>query len=155
MKSLTLPNAIFIGSLFRLLQEGKVVTFTVKGNSMYPFLRNGRDLVKMKKPESDEMTSGRIVLFRYEGRYLLHRIIKKKGAGYYLRGDNNWSFHLEACREEDIRGMVVGVKRNGQEMDCHSWRWRSLSFLWMKTHAARVYLYRFYRCVRNLKYKLK
>lgn len=151
MKSLTICNEVLIDLFLKLLQRNEIVTFVVKGNSMYPFLRNNQDYVKIVRLESGDLKWGQIVLFRYENRYLLHRIIRKKGTNYYLRGDNNWSFHLETCKKEDVCGIVVKVNRNGHEINCDSWQWRFLSLLWVKTHKCRVCLYTCYCYLRKVR----
>lgn len=154
-ESRQVDNLMLMGWIEQELRMGHTAVLRVRGGSMYPFLRDNRDLVTLRAFAVEGDAVGKIVLFRYEDRYLLHRVIKKESTNYYLRGDNNWSFHLETCREEDIRGIVVKVKRNGYEIDCDSWRWRFLSWLWVKTHCWRVNMYRFYRYFRKLDYKIK
>lgn len=145
MEKRIVSNDSFVEFSFKLLQTGTAVTLVVKGNSMYPFLHDNIDSVTLKALNSEDLKPGRIVLFCYHDKFLLHRIIKIEETNYYLRGDNNWSFHLETCKKEDIQGVVIRVRRNGYGISCDSWWWRFLSLLWIRTHKCRVHMYAFYR----------
>lgn len=57
------------------IREGKSVSLTVKGNSMSPLLRDGKDVVKLVPFRPEEIKRGDVILFRYGARFLLHRII--------------------------------------------------------------------------------
>ncbi|WP_455668032.1 S24/S26 family peptidase [Phocaeicola sp.] len=151
MVSICVPVAEVLELAKECLAKGEQVVIRIRGNSMYPFLCDSTDLVALEAPVSDSLKRGNIVLFRYKNQYLLHRIINKKGANYYLRGDNNWSFHLETCKKENIYGIVVKVNRNGREISCDSWQWRFLSLLWIRTHKCRVCLYACYCYLRKVR----
>ena len=71
-----IDNRIFFEQIETLLGEGREVQITVRGNSMRPLLRNGRDIAVLKPCRGDECRPGDVVLFRYEGRHVLHRIIR-------------------------------------------------------------------------------
>lgn len=126
------------------LSRKRVCILRIRGNSMFPFLRDNRDLVTLRAFDPADLKPGAIILFKYKTKYLLHRIIQVKSANYYLRGDNNWSFHFETCTEDDLVGVVVSVERNGRQIACDSWIWRFCSFLWIKSYFLRVALYRGY-----------
>lgn len=145
-----LPVSDLVETVSAELLKKQVCTLRVRGNSMFPFLRDGRDLVTLRAFDPDDLKPGVIVLFKYRTKYLLHRIIKQKGANYYLRGDNNWSFRLETCTFDDVIGVVVAVERNGRSMiSCTSRKWCFCSFLWMKSHCLRVALFMMYRFVKK------
>ena len=72
--TLVLPNDIFFSHVSESLAEGKTVTFIVKGCSMYPFFRNGKDRVCMAGYDGRELRKGEVILFRYRGKYVMHRI---------------------------------------------------------------------------------
>ena len=73
-----------------LLKEGKEVIITPKGNSMLPFIRNGRDevaMVRLTRPavEGDAIT---------------------------LMGDGNIS-GKEYCKHSDVIGLVTEIRKEG------------------------------------------
>ena len=72
-----IDNRIFFEQIEALLGEGREVQITVRGNSMRPLLRNGRDIAVLKPCQGDECRPGDVVLFRYESRHVLHRIIRR------------------------------------------------------------------------------
>ena len=45
----TIPNDTFFACVEAELAEGRPVRFRLKGNSMYPLLRNGKDVVVLGK----------------------------------------------------------------------------------------------------------
>ena len=143
-----ISNNEFLGWVEQQLVFSQV-TFRVKGNSMYPFLRNGCDLVTLRTFVPEDLKPGTIILFKYQSKYLLHRIIQLKGTNCYLRGDNNWSFCLESCTIDDMVAMVIAVERNGRNISCNSYGWRICSFLWMKSHFLRVMLFNLYRLLKK------
>ena len=58
-----------------LLSYGEQVPLVITGNSMYPFLRHGRDTVYLQKVQRP-LKKGDMVLYRRKnGQYILHRIV--------------------------------------------------------------------------------
>ena len=81
------------------------VTITVRGYSMRPFLDDRRDKVILTPPRTPRI--GDVVLARIaDKRYALHRVIKKEGERYIMRGDGNPLYMKESFAEEDIIGMA-------------------------------------------------
>ncbi|MEE1319487.1 MAG: S24/S26 family peptidase, partial [Ruminococcus sp.] len=95
-----------IGILTEKLESGGTVTFTPRGKSMLPMLRDGEDVVVLSKPQ------GRLHLFdvplyrRSNGLYVLHRIVDFDADGSYVMcGDNQ--FEIErGINKEQIIGYV-------------------------------------------------
>ena len=53
-----------------VLQEGKNVSLYIRGNSMFPFLRDGKDILELCPPGDRALGRGDVVLFRYGGNVL-------------------------------------------------------------------------------------
>lgn len=109
-----------IGLIVERLESGGTVTFTPRGNSMLPMLRNGKDIVVLKKPE------GRLHLFdvplykRENGQYVLHRVIGfDKDGGYVLCGDNQFTKEY-GIYDKDIIGVVSSFYRKGKPYTVNS-----------------------------------
>ena len=132
-----LPNECFFAWVEEELVRTGSVRFRVKGVSMLPLLRNGRDEVVVRPVDLAAVKPGDILLFRYRGRHILHRLIRQEDMIYHFRGDNAWS--EEKCVSTDIVGCVEIVyrcrKRKG-EVACykavspHSFRWYCAVWLW-------------------------
>ncbi|MBR0072261.1 MAG: S26 family signal peptidase, partial [Bacteroidales bacterium] len=75
----SLPNDIFFGLVTDQLEQGRTITIPLTGTSMSPTLQQGRDNLVLA-PLSPNVPLRRydVVLFRYRGAYILHRIMKIK-----------------------------------------------------------------------------
>lgn len=124
------------------LNSGGTVTFTPKGKSMLPMLRDGEDVVVLSKPD------GRLHLFdipfykRSNGTYVLHRIVNFDADGsYVLCGDNQ--FDLEhGIKDSDIIGVVTAFYRKGKAYSVNSFSYRLYVNFWFYTRFFR-HSYRF------------
>ena len=124
-------NDIFFAEVERLLARGESVTMLVRGDSMRPLLRNGRDTVVVAPRGEAPLRVLDIVLFRYRGRHVLHRIVRIEGDRLTLAGDGNYRLR-ERCTSDDIVArMVCAVRPSGRIVECDSRRWRIQSRLWL------------------------
>lgn len=129
-----ISNDLFFAQVEELLAEGQSVVIRVKGYSMRPFMRSERTQVRIA-PISDSkrenLSVGDIVLFRYRGRHIMHRIRRIDGDKITLAGDGNYRI-WEYCNREDIVGIVSDVIRyNGETTACNSRYWRCISAIWV------------------------
>lgn len=132
------PNEQFFALVEKELEEGKTVKIRLKGSSMFPLLRSGRDSVILVKSPADSLKPMDVVLFKYCGNYILHRIIKKDGARLLLQGDGVISA-VERCTVDDVVGKVVKVCRSsGRTISVDSKRWFFASRLWRCSKIIRV-----------------
>ena len=137
-ESIKCSNNCFFSLIETKIAEGKSVKFRVKGNSMYPFLRDGYDLVILEKCSTDSLKPMDVILFRYRGIYILHRIIKRDGVRLLIQGDGVISA-IEQCTVDDVVGKVVKVCRSsGKTISVDSKRWILLSRLWRCSKIIRV-----------------
>jgi len=142
VRVLLVDNEELIGQVKELIDNKHLVKIRVKGNSMFPFLRHDRDIVTLKYPQVEDLSPGRIVMFWYRGRQILHRIVFQKDNLYYIRGDNSRNYILEYAGYEDIIGVVTSLQRGDKMILCDNRWWKLLSFLWIKTYRPRVFFYR-------------
>ena len=105
-----LGNDLFFAEIERLLGEGSEVRFRIHGFSMRPLLRNGRDTVVVAPRGEEPLRVLDIVLFRYRGRHVLHRIVRIEGDRLTLAGDGNYRIR-EQCSAADVAGVVRRVVR--------------------------------------------
>ena len=96
-----------------LVDEDKTVKITVRGNSMLPFIFNGRDQVELKRQSS--YVVGDIVLARISDRFVLHRIWGFEGENVILQGDGNPRYVKEKLPKTDIIAKVVAIYFNGKK----------------------------------------
>jgi len=90
MQVLKVKSSAIFPVITELLDSGQTARITVTGNSMYPFLRAGRDSVELSKASFQEINRGDIVLIkRTNGIYILHRVIKKPKILLWLEVPSN------------------------------------------------------------------
>lgn len=130
----TISNDIFFAQVEDLLSEGQSVVIRVKGYSMRPFIRNERTQVRIA-PITDldrkNLCIGDIILFRYKGRHIMHRIRHIECDKIILAGDGNYRI-WEECLRQDVVGIVSDIIYfNGKSISCQSRQWRCISWLWV------------------------
>ena len=140
----TLPNDIFFAYVESEIAAGKSVRFKVKGTSMFPLLRNEKDEVVLS-PITSTPEKMDIVLFRFNGKHILHRIIEVKGDTYIIQGDGIYTFS-EYCRMQDMVGVVTLLYKSGcKPISTSSGCYKFLSALWHKLRFCRRYLLAIFR----------
>lgn len=133
-----IPNEIFFSQVESQLQQGNSVRFRVKGHSMFPLLRNDKDEVLLSAlPVSSVPQLHDIVLFRFKGKHILHRIISIQGDKYIIQGDGVY-LSSEYCGLNDIVGVVTHICRpSGKVIPVGS--------IWLKNWFRIWFLFRFAR----------
>ena len=135
-------NNVFFSWLEEEIAQGKPVRFRLKGNSMFPLLRNGKDEVILEKCFPENLKPMDVVLFRYRGGHVLHRIIQRTGNDMLIQGDGS-IVAMEQCTVDDVVGKVTGICRpSGKVLSVDSWTWTFPSRLWRISNPLRVLLLR-------------
>ncbi|GHT17830.1 hypothetical protein FACS189429_2820 [Bacteroidia bacterium] len=104
-----IPNNSFFSEIEKFISAGESVTIMVKGRSMMPLLRNGRDAVVLSPVDTKNLQAGQIVLFRHNDRHLLHRIVKTDGENLVIQGDGTRT--TENATRADVVGVVTAIVR--------------------------------------------
>lgn len=135
----------------KLVSEGKNVTVTARGNSMNPVFRDRKDRITLSPCDKEKIKLRDVVLVRtMDGRYVIHRIIRKTGETIVLSGDGNVAI-TETALSTEIIALVTGYTRNGKERSCSSACWKAYSRLWMVLAPARKPLLRIWRKINRNK----
>lgn len=108
----TIPNAIFFASVEVIIAEGRSVEMVVRGVSMRPFLRDGKDVVVLSPLPAEGVSVGMVVLFRHRGSHVLHRLVAIGPEGLIFEGDGN--YRLRECATADsVVAYVSEVRKSG------------------------------------------
>lgn len=139
MTTKQIANDLFFASAEEFLREGKSVELRVKGFSMRPFLRNGRDVVVLSPVEGVALRKGMVVLFRHRGHHVLHRVRRVNGGSLVIEGDGNYRT-IEHATTEDVVAWVSEVRLDGgpRGFAYGSCRWRSRSAVSLTIKALRT-----------------
>ncbi|NTW32563.1 MAG: signal peptidase I, partial [Bacteroidetes bacterium] len=105
-----------------LLNSKQQVKLIVGGNSMFPFLRNGDEIV-INKCRINELNIGDIVVFKTHDKWIAHRLHKIKSENnktiLITKGDSCNSKDLPVT-EENFAGKVILFFRKGKEKNINS-----------------------------------
>ena len=73
-----------------LQRDGSVITHVV-GSSMKPLLHDRQSIVVVEDAGKVPPKKGDVVLYKTNGTYILHRVMKITEKEYLTRGDNTWT----------------------------------------------------------------
>ena len=137
MDKKVVANEVLLEEAAVLMNEGREVTIRPLGSSMLPFIRGGRDSVRLRKMPS--VAVGDMLLVRLPGpRYVLHRLIGKDGDRLTLMGDGNLA-GTENCTLTDVMGTVTAIERGSRVVKPGNGRW------WRVLKPFRRYILAIYR----------
>ena len=120
-----------------VLQNDGEVIFTVTGVSMLPMLRHRRDKVSLVGSREGRLRKYDLVLFvRPGGKYILHRIVAVKEAGYVMIGDNQYAKEYPV-RLSQVVGVVKGFWRNGKYISCDNFIYCLYCRFWVWSYPLR------------------
>lgn len=114
-----------------LLAQGECVSLTVTGESMVPFLRHGRDQIRLEAVTAPPERGDMVLYQRRSGQYVMHRIMRRLPDGSYaLIGDGQQQVE-QPIAPQQIFALVTQVCRKGRWIDQSSLRWRFFAGPWL------------------------
>ena len=145
---MVIDNDAFFADDLTMLDQGKRVTIPVKGYSMLPFIRGGKDLVVLEKA-GDVLKADDIVLFHIGpasgGRYVMHRILSIDGDKVDIMGDGV-PYNHEHVRRSQILAKAVEIVRAGKHpVDPYAPGQLRLVHFWQWLRPVRRYILFIYR----------
>jgi len=113
-KEISLSAESVLVLLRAVLERGVPFRFRAKGFSMSPFIRDG-DIITIHPLAGKKPGTGEVVAFLHPktGKVAVHRIIRKSGDGFCLKGDNIPDMDGLVPRE-NILGFVKHIERRGK-----------------------------------------
>ncbi len=112
----------------QLALHGRLV-YTNVGDSMWPLLRQHRDLLIIDRVQGRLKKYDVPLYKRDSGQYVLHRILKVREKDYVICGDNRWRREY-GIEDRHILGVLTGVVRDGKEISMTGFGYRLYVFLW-------------------------
>ena len=138
----------------QVLQEHGQLVYTNVGDSMWPLLHEGRDLMVIdKKPEGRMKKYDAILYKRPCGKYIMHRILKVRQDDYVLCGDNRWLREF-GVKDEWILGVLTAVVRKGKRVSVTSWKYRLYVHIWCDFYWIRAFILRGWGVMRKIVRKI-
>lgn len=138
--SMILPNKVVFAQVEENIARGQQVVIPLVGNSMLPTIADGDKVQLSPIADRRSLKIGDVVLFRYQGRHILHRIIKARDGAFVLQGDA--LSRREYVKSDEIVALLTSVEfSDGTLVKCDSDEWRNRS--------------RFYLIKKKIKRKVK
>ncbi len=111
-----------------LKEHGKLI-YTNVGDSMEPFIKQGRDLLVIV-PANGRLKKYDVPLYKRDsGQYVLHRVIKVREHDYVICGDNR-CVHETGITDRHVIGVLSAVVRDGKEISVSSPGCRFYAHFW-------------------------
>lgn len=123
-----------------LKEHGKLI-YTNVGDSMEPFICQGRDLLVIV-PQKGRLKKYDIPLYKRDsGQYVLHRVVRVRENDYVICGDNRWGLE-KGITDRHIIGVLSAVIRDGKEIPVNSLRCRVYARVWYLLYPVRALVLR-------------
>ena len=130
MKPKIIQNDLFFKEVASRITDGERVRIRAKGNSMLPFIRDGKDDIVLEKPNKQSFQKGRLLLVQLKDKnYVLHRVKRINDTLLLLQGDGNLTVK-ETCTLDDVVAEATTVIRNNKTIQRGSFRWNLYRYLW-------------------------
>ena len=137
-------NDEFFARVLESLDKGLTATIPVKGYSMLPFIRGGKDLVVLEKA-TGYIRRDDIVLFRIGDRYIMHRVLKAQDGNYDIQGDGVWLGHEHPTREQILAKATTIIRAGKTPVDPYSKKQLKRVHAWQRLGKLRRYILFIYR----------
>ena len=98
-----------------ILARDGVFVSTTSGFSMYPMLRDRRDTIVVRT-YTGRLKKYDVALYKQNGKYILHRVIKVLPKSYVIRGDNCYNKEY-GITDEDILGVLREFYRGDKKVN--------------------------------------
>ena len=140
MRKLVIGNE-FLAEAAEALRQGKTVKVRIDGESMYPFIRGGKDLVELVPCDAEsELPAWCCPFYCWEGHYMVHRYVGREGDYCLMLGDGNLA-RVERVKRSEIIGLLRYIYRpDGSVQDCQDAQWLRKGALWYKLRPVRRFL---------------
>ena len=136
------------------IEEYGSIVYTNTGYSMLPLLRQKRDIIEVKKKGPERCKKYDVVLYRSNGQYILHRVLKVLPDGYLIAGDHN-CFVDQKDRDDMILGIMTKVIRDGKTVTPDNIWYKLYVHLWCDVYPARMALLKAKRRIRPVLGRIK
>lgn len=130
----------------QLQQDGYILSLSA-GASMRPMLTQRTEQLLIEKLSDDPKVNDVVLFKRRNGKYVLHRIVRRCGENYLIRGDN--CYDKEIVYSDQIIGILKGFYRRSKYIDCGANRtYLCYVAIWRITYPVRFMIHTFLQKVR-------
>ena len=153
---LLIPNNAFFENVEQMLSEGNSVECRCFGSSMQPYLRgDGSEIIIASPFSPDELIPGAIVLFRYQGKHLCHRIVRREGEKLLIQGDGVIKNQERVSLSEVVGIVHTIIRRNKKPVSTRSKSAQRYWRCWLRLSPIRKCLLWIYRGIRSYELRVR
>jgi ribosomal protein S18 acetylase RimI-like enzyme len=103
-----------------IADKAETMRLQAKGGSMHSFIQSGDWVdVALCKGERNDFSKGDLILFRKDDGLYLHRVLKRTGDGFLVKGDMSFG-HDGIIPSNDILARAVSVQRGRRRVDLNT-----------------------------------
>ncbi len=106
-----------------ILETDGVFVSTTAGLSMYPMLRDRKDVIVVKKC-TERLKKYDVALYKVGTNYILHRVLEVSSDSYVIRGDNCDQKEY-GITDEQILGVLTEFYRGDKKVSLDSWKYKA------------------------------
>lgn len=137
----------------QLEKNGRLI-YTNVGDSMWPLIRQGKDLLVIE-PVHGRLRKYDVPLYKRDsGQYVLHRILEVRRDDYVICGDNR-SRKEYGITDRHIIGVLTGVVRSGKTVSVKNKWYRLYVHIWCDFFPLRSLIIRVYGKLKRILRKKK
>lgn len=150
MRTISVSN-VFFAQAEKSLREGKEIRLLVQGNSMLPFIIGGKDTVTLHPYQGEDLSLGTAAFYRWNGKYMIHRLVEKDDRDYHFLGDGNIA-RIETVPRKEVIGILRTIHHpNGTETDATAQEWLRKGLWWYRLRPLRRYILFAYKKIKGIK----
>ena len=132
-------------------EKGKII-FTNVGRSMFPLIRQDKDIMIIEKVNGRLKKYDVPLYHRDSGKYVLHRILKVRENDYVICGDNCYIKEY-GITDSNIVGVLTAIMRDGKEIKITDLKYKIYTHLWCDLFFIRAFILRAISVIRRMKKK--
>ena len=137
----------------QLEKNGRLI-YTNVGDSMWPLIRQGKDLLVIE-PVHGRLRKYDVPLYKRDsGQYVLHRILEVRRDDYVICGDNR-SRKEYGITDRHIIGVLTGIVRSGKTVSVKNKWYRLYVHIWCDFFPLRSLIIRVYGKLKRILRKKK
>ena len=137
----------------QLEKNGRLI-YTNVGDSMWPLIRQGKDLLVIE-PVHGRLRKYDVPLYKRDsGQYVLHRILEVRRDDYVICGDNR-SRKEYGITDRHIIGVLTGIVRSGKTVSVKNKWYRLYVHIWCDFFPLRSLIIRVYGRLKRILRKKK
>lgn len=122
------------------LRESGVYASVTKGSSMRPLFKTNRDVVILKRSDTEPRKYDVVLYKSGEGKYILHRIVKVLSDEFIIRGDN--TYIPERVAKDRILATLTEFNRKGKKHKIDEIGYRMYSRFWNFIYPIRFLIFK-------------